>query len=84
MLSKVNQFWRFRTQDELDEFLNMAQDSADEYKLTNYGLSQKGDYYAFGDIVVHTKFGKKAAQAQQQNAQNNQQNSNVQAELNLA
>lgn len=56
MLTKTNNFWRFKTEAELNDFLNKAIESADDYQISNYGLSNRGEYYAFGVVVIHTKF----------------------------
>lgn len=74
MLSRVNNFWRFKSEEELNNFLNAAQESNDEYQLQNFGLSTKGDYYAYGTVIFHTKFGEKTQQAQE---------TEVKTELNL-
>lgn len=65
MLTRINQFWKFKNSTELDEFLNSCIESEDEYQLSSYGLSSKGDFYAYGSVVIKTKFGKKAAEKQE-------------------
>ena len=68
MLTCTNRFWKFKTSAELDEFLNSCIESEDEYQLS-YGLSAKGDFYAYGSVVIKTKFGKKSTEKQEQKAE---------------
>lgn len=70
MLRKVNNYWKFKSQSELDSFLNDCIDSGDEYELTSFGLSARGEYYAYGNVTFNIKFGTKAQQ--QQNAEEEQ------------
>lgn len=74
MLTKTNNFWKFKTEVELNDFLNKAIESADDYQISNYGLSNRGEYYAFGVVIIHTKFTSKEAEQQAQS---------VESELNL-
>ena len=68
MLTFVNKLWKFKSEDEMNAFLNAAEDANDDYRIENHGLSQRGEWYAFGSVVAKTKFGKNQ-QPQQQNAQ---------------
>lgn len=51
MLKFVNQFWRFDTQAQLDEFLDGAAASKDEYQLERAGRAKNGSFYAFGTVI---------------------------------
>ena len=73
MLTFENKCWKFKSEAELNDFLNKAIESADDYHIVNHGLSARNEWYAFGYIIAHTKFGVKA----QQQAQS------VESELNL-
>lgn len=74
MLTKTNNCWKFKSEAELNDFLNKAIESADDYQISNYGLSNRGEYYAYGVVVIHTKFVSKKVESQAQS---------VEAELNL-
>lgn len=69
MLRKVNNYWKFESQAELDAFLNDCIDSGDDYELTSFGLSARGEYYAYGNVQFNVKFGTKAQQAQNAEAE---------------
>lgn len=66
MLTLDNQYWKFANATELDEFLNQAIDSNDDYHLSSFGISQRGEHYAYGYKVVKTKFGKPVSQKKQE------------------
>lgn len=51
MLKFINQFWRFDTQAQLDEFLDGAAASKDEYQLERAGRAKNGSFYAFGTVI---------------------------------
>ena len=69
MLTFVNKCWKFKTESELNAFLNDAMDSNDDYRIQNHGISAKGEYYAFGEVIARNKFGKPQAQVQNTQAQ---------------
>ena len=69
MLTFDNQYWKFKNSQELDEFLNSAIDSGDDYHISSHGLSNRGEWYAFGYRIVKTKFGKASAQKQAEQQQ---------------
>ena len=73
MLTLENKCWKFKSEAELNDFLNSAIDSGDDYHISSHGLSNRGEWYAFGYVIAHTKFGVKA----QKQAQS------VESELNL-
>lgn len=76
MLKQSNNYWKFDSEEELHVFLNAAEDSQDDYDLSSFGRSQRGEWYAYGTIVYHTKFGKQQNQQQNQ-AQQVQTQQNV-------
>lgn len=69
MLTFENKCWKFKSELELNSFLNDAMDSGDDYHIVNHGISSKGEWYAFGYVVAHTKFGVKAQQQQEAQVQ---------------
>ena len=72
MLTFTNKCWKFKTEAELNQFLNDAMDSGDDYQIANHGISSRGEWYAFGNVIAHTKFGVKAQQEQQAQQQQQQ------------
>lgn len=77
MLTFENKCWKFKSEQELNSFLNDAMDSGDDYHIINHGLSSKNEWYAFGYIIAHVKFGVKAQQQQQAQAIQQQVTPNV-------
>lgn len=63
MLTQTGRYWKFESQAKLDEFLNECMDSNDKYELS-FGISSRGEWYAYGNIEYRTKFGTKAQQQQ--------------------
>ena len=51
MLKFTNQFWRFDSQAQLDEFLDACAASKDEYQLERAGRAKNGTFYAFGTVI---------------------------------
>lgn len=65
MLTQTGRYWKFRSKDELDAFLDDCIDANDKYEL-NFGLSAKGEWFAYGNVIYVTKFSKQGQQAQEQ------------------
>ena len=59
MLRITNQYWSFKSEQELNAFLDACMaDSNNEFNIERYGKSQKGVYYAYGSIIPTAKFSK--------------------------
>lgn len=57
MLTQTGRYWKFRSKEELDSFLDDCIDSNDKFNL-NFGISSKGEWYAYGDVTYVNKFSK--------------------------
>ena len=68
MLTQSGRYWKFRSKEELDAFLDDCIDSNDKFEL-NFGLSAKGEWFAYGNVTYVTKFSKQGQQAQAQQAE---------------
>lgn len=69
MLKFINQFWRFNSQAELDQFLNDAAASKDEYQLERAGKAKNGTFYAFGTVIPNREPQEPKADETTQNVQ---------------